>query len=117
LKNNYSSVRIWNYPAQDYVDTGKQFCGLMMGDHSKAGINTMFNTGTVVGVSANVFGGDFPPKYIPHFAWGGGEHSPTFELDKAFEVAQRVMERRGKTLTEAEKAILTHLYPKGSKNI
>lgn len=112
LKNNYSSVRIWNYPAQDYVDTGKQFCGLMMGDHSKAGINTMFNTGTVVGVSANVFGGDFPPKYIPHFAWGGGKNSPTFELDKAFEVAQRVMERRGKTLTEAEKAILTTLYPK-----
>ena len=108
LKNNYSSVRIWNYPAQDYVDTGKQFCGLMMGDHSEAGINTMFNTGTVVGVNANVFGGDFPPKYIPSFSWG--EENAAFNLEKAFEVAQRVMERRGKHLTEADKSILTKIF-------
>jgi UDP-N-acetylglucosamine diphosphorylase/glucosamine-1-phosphate N-acetyltransferase len=113
LKNNYSNIRIWNYPAQDYVDTGKQFCGLMMGDHSKAGINTMFNTGTVVGVCANIFGSDFPPKYIPSFAWGGDKNSPKFELEKAFEVAQRVMERRGKILTEAEKNILTKISGDG----
>jgi len=110
LKNNYSNVRIWNYKKADFIDTGRQFCGLLMGDHSKAGINTMFNTGTVVGVSANVFGGDFPPKYIPSFSWGGSEYAPPFELDKAFEVAQRVMERRGKRLTEAEKEILKKIF-------
>lgn len=113
LKNNYSHIRIWNYPTQDYADTGRQFCGLMMGDHSKAGINTMFNTGTVVGVSANIFGGDFPPKYIPSFAWGGGKDSPIFDLEKAFEVAQRVMERRGKNLTTFDKAILEKIFKDG----
>lgn len=113
LKNNYSSIRIWNYPAQDYTDTHRQFCGLMMGDHSKAGINTMFNTGTVVGVSTNVFGGDFPPKYIPSFAWGAGKGSTKFELDKALEVAALVMERRKKSLTEVDKAILAYLHERG----
>lgn len=110
LKNNYSNVKIWHYGAQDFVDTGRQFCGLMMGDHSKAGINTMFNTGTVVGVAANIFGGGFPPKHIPSFSWGGAEGFVTHQLEKALDTAEKVMMRRQKTLGQAEKAILNSVY-------
>src|ERR1044071_4485832 len=70
LKNNYSKIKVWNYREETFINTGLQFCGLIMGDHSKCSINTMFNTGTVVGVGANVFDGGFPPKMVKSFAWG-----------------------------------------------
>lgn len=107
LKNNYGKVKAYNYPAKDFINTGLQFCGLIMGDHSKAAINTQFNTGTVTGVFANIFNGDFPPKYIPDFAWG---ENAVFQLDKALEVAQRVMERRGLLLSDEDKAVIAYLY-------
>lgn len=110
LKNNYGSVRVWNYRLEKMVDTGLQFCGLIMGDHSKTGINTMLNTGTVVGVAANIFGGGFPDKFIPSFSWGGAHGFETFELDKAFEVAERMMDRRGVKFTDADREILRHIY-------
>ena len=110
LKNNYASVDVWNYARQATVDSGLTFCGLFMGDHAKCGINTMFNTGTVVGVSANVFGGDFPPKFIPSFSWGGSAWLRTFTLEKAYEVAERVMSRRGKKLSFTEREILRHIF-------
>ena len=110
LKNNYGEVKIWNELQKAFVSTGKQFCGLMMGDFSKAGINTMFNTGTVVGVSANIFGGGFPPKYIPSFRWGGAEGFDIFDFDKALEVADRMMQRRNQKLSEAEVEILRYIF-------
>lgn len=111
LKNNYSSVSIYSYAEDKMVDTGTQFCGLTMGDHSKAGINTMFNTGTVVGVNANIFDGGFPPKHVPSFAWGGNTDE-RYQFDKAIETAQRVMERRGKKLNEMEIRVLRNLFQK-----
>lgn len=113
LKNNYSSIKLWNYENDDYTNSGQQFCGLMMGDHSKTGINTMLNTGTVVGVNTNIFGGDFPPKFIPSFAWGTAAVS--FQVEKAFEVAERVMSRRKKELTDADQKILKHIYAETEK--
>lgn len=110
MKNDYGNVKLWNYAENNLVDTGRQFCGLMMGDHSKAGINTMFNTGSVVGVSANIFGGDFPPKYVPSFAWGGAKGFEVYQLDKALQVAERAMQRRNCTLTEVDKEILTTIF-------
>ena len=110
LKNNYGIVKAWSYLEEDFISTGKQFCGLIMGDHSKSGINTMFNTGTVVGVSANIFGSDFPSKLIPSYSWGGAKGFDTFMLEKSFEVAQRMMERRGIELTDIDKAILSEIY-------
>ncbi|CAN5492334.1 GlmU family protein [soil metagenome] len=110
LKNNYSEIKIWNYPAKDLVGTGLQFCGLFLGDHSKSGINTMFNTGTVVGVSANIFGAGFPEKYVPSFTWGGADTNELFIMDKALELAEKVMGRRKIQFTEADKNILSHLY-------
>jgi UDP-N-acetylglucosamine diphosphorylase/glucosamine-1-phosphate N-acetyltransferase len=106
LKNNYGKVKAYNYTLKKMIGTGLQFCGLIMGDHSKTGINTMLNTGTVVGVNANIFGGSFPPAHIPSFSWGGSEKLEKYELHKAFEVAQRVMERRKIPLTETDKKIL-----------
>ena len=102
LKNNYSNVKVWSYAKDKNIDTGQQFCGLVMGDHSKAGINTMFNTGTVVGVAANVFGAGFPNKFIPSFTWGGLDKNDTFGFDKMLEVATKVMERRGEKLSDQE---------------
>lgn len=110
LKNNYAEVKAWNYPAERFIPTGLQFCGLIMGDHSKSGINTMFNTGTVVGVSANIFGGGFPRTFIPSFSWGGAGGMTTFKLNKAEEVAERMMERRGIPFDETEQTILKHVY-------
>ncbi|HEX8546489.1 MAG TPA: GlmU family protein [Cytophagaceae bacterium] len=110
LKNNYGTVEVFNYKEKEMVSTGRQFCGLIMGDHAKSGINTMFNTGTVVGVAANIFGSGFPPKHIPSFSWGGAEGFTTFRLEKAFEVAQRVMERRKIKFTEIEKNILEEIF-------
>ncbi len=110
LKNNYASVRLWNYPAGRFLDTNLQFCGLIMGDHSKCGINTMFNTGTVVGVSSNIFGSGFPRNFIPSFSWGGASGTTTYKLSKVFEVADMVMQRRNKTLDEVEKKILENIF-------
>jgi UDP-N-acetylglucosamine diphosphorylase/glucosamine-1-phosphate N-acetyltransferase len=110
LKNNYSKVKVWNYKEEDFINSGLQFCGLIMGDHSKCSINTMFNTGTVVGVSANIFGNGFPPKFVPSFAWGGSEGFITYRLEDALDVAQRVYERRGMNFDECEKEILRNLF-------
>jgi UDP-N-acetylglucosamine diphosphorylase/glucosamine-1-phosphate N-acetyltransferase len=109
LKNNYAKVKIWNYPSGTYIDSGRQFCGLIMGDHSKCGINTMFNTGTVVGVSANIFGTGFPPTFIPSFSWGGVNGISTYKMEKVIETANLVMERRGIQISEEDKAILNHI--------
>ena len=110
LKNNYEDVKIWNYGKGGFVSTGLMFCGLMMGDHSKCGINTMFNTGTVVGVSANIYGDGYPRNFIPSFAWGGAAGFTTFQLKKVFETASRAMERRKVTLGEIDKNILSVLF-------
>ena len=110
LKNNYAEVRLWDYETGGFARTGLQFCGLMMGDHSKCGINTMFNTGTVVGVSANIFGSGFPRNFVPSFSWGGHSGFVTFKTNKAFEVAEVVMARRKEEFTEKDKAILEHVF-------
>lgn len=110
LKNNYDEVKIWDMSAQEMVATGLQFCGLIMGDHSKCGINTMFNTGTVVGVSANIFGANFPNKYIPSFTWGGVDEHTIHQFDKALATANRMMARRNKQLSSAEEAILLSIF-------
>ena len=110
LKNNYAEVRLWSYETENFAKTGLQFCGLMMGDHSKCGINTMFNTGTVVGVSANIFGSGFPRNFIPSFSWGGSKGFTTYLTSKAFEVAREVMKRRGLEFTTQESAILEHVF-------
>ncbi|MDZ4716379.1 MAG: GlmU family protein [Cytophagales bacterium] len=114
LKNNYESVKIWNYRKKGFLDTGLMFCGLMMGDHSKCGINTMFNTGTVVGVSANIFGDGFPRNFIPSFSWGGAAGFSTFQLQKVFQTAERVMQRRNLTLTETDKKILSTIFERSA---
>jgi UDP-N-acetylglucosamine diphosphorylase/glucosamine-1-phosphate N-acetyltransferase len=110
LKNNYADVKAYNYTKRKMIDTGLQFCGLIMGDHSKTGINTMLNTGTIVGVNANIFGGGFPETHVPSFSWGGGDSFDTYELPKAFEVAEKVMQRRGITLTDTDKKILSDIF-------
>jgi UDP-N-acetylglucosamine diphosphorylase/glucosamine-1-phosphate N-acetyltransferase len=110
LKNNYGEVKVWSYSEQKEINTGLQFCGLFMGDHSKSGINTMFNTGTVIGVSANIFGAGFPPKHIPSFSWGGLETLTEFQKEKAFEVAERMMDRRGLVFTPLDKNILITVF-------
>lgn len=110
LKNNYSEVKIWDYAQGDFAATGLTFCGLIMGDHSKCSINTMFNTGTTVGVSANIFGGGFPPKYIPSFAWGGAEGFETYALNKAIETAERVLARRNMQLTDEQRRLFALLH-------
>lgn len=109
LKNNYGNVKLYSYLTEKMEDSGLQFCGLMMGDHSKCGINTMFNTGTVVGVGCNIFGGSFPPTYLPNFSWGGAEGLQDYDLDKLFETAQKVYERRALEFTEQEKNILRQI--------
>ena len=115
LKNNYAEVRLWDYETEGFAKTGLQFCGLMMGDHSKCGINTMFNTGTVVGVSANIFGSGFPRNFIPSFSWGGSAGMITYKTDKAFEVAKVVMSRRDIAFTEVDVQILEHVFEETSK--
>ncbi|MCU0359174.1 MAG: GlmU family protein [Bacteroidia bacterium] len=106
LKNNYANVNLYSYSLNKLENTGLQFCGLMMGDHSKTGINTMFNTGTVVGVGCNIFGGGFPPTHIPGFSWGGSEGLQDYKLEKLFETAEKVFERRGLVFGEQDKMIL-----------
>ncbi|MEZ4818114.1 MAG: GlmU family protein [Flavobacteriaceae bacterium] len=115
LKNNYEPVRLWDYETESFARTGLQFCGLMMGDHSKCGINTMFNTGTVVGVSANIFGSGFPRNFIPSFSWGGAGGMTTYKTNKAFETAKIVMSRRHIEFTEEDAKILTHVFEESAK--
>ena len=110
LKNNYAEVKLWNYETGRFAPTGLQFCGLMMGDHSKCGINTMFNTGTVVGVSANIYGSGFPRNFVPSFSWGGASGLITYRLNKVFEVAEVVMGRRNINLEEEDKKILEAVF-------
>lgn len=110
LKNNYAKVKLWSYRSHSFENTDQQFCGLFMGDHSKAGINTMFNTGTVVGVSANIFGPGFPRNFIPSFSWGGNHGFTTFSLNKAFETAEIMMARRGLKFEETDKKILEKIF-------
>ncbi|MBN2350443.1 MAG: GlmU family protein [Bacteroidales bacterium] len=110
LKNNYAEVKVWNYNTESFVKTGLQFCGLIMGDHSKCGINTMFNSGTVVGVNSNIFGTGYPRNFIPSFSWGGPGGFTTYALNKAFEVAESVMERRKIPFTDIDKEILQSIF-------
>ena len=110
LKNNYAEVKLWNYDTQKFDKTGLQFCGLIFGDHSKCGINTMFNTGTVVGVSANIFGAGFPRNFVPSFSWGGASGFTEYKLETAFEVMERVMARRHVDFTDTDKAIMKHIF-------
>lgn len=109
LKNNYSKVSAYSYETGSFEKTGLQFMGLIMGDHSKCGINTMFNTATVVGVSANIYGGDFPPKFIPSFSWGGASGFETFDKEKAIQAAKAMMGRRAVEFTEGDREIFDHL--------
>lgn len=115
LKNNYDEVKLWSYETEGFAKTGLQFCGLMMGDHSKCGINTMFNTGTVVGVSSNIFGSGFPRNFVPSFSWGGAAGFTTYVTKKAFETAKLVMGRRNIEFDEKEAAILEHIFEETKK--
>ena len=110
LKNNYSNVRMWDHSTQSMRDTGLQFLGLVMGDHSKAGIQSMFNTGTVVGVASNIFGDGFPPKFIPSFSWGGASGLVTHRIEEAMETASRVMARRNIEFSETDEKIFRNVY-------
>ena len=110
LKNNYDEIKIWDEAARKSVKTGLTFCGLIMGDHSKCSINTMFNTGTVVGVSCNLFGGGFPEKFVSSFSWGGSEGITVYDFNRAMETANRMMGRRGKQLSEAETEMYRYIF-------
>jgi UDP-N-acetylglucosamine diphosphorylase/glucosamine-1-phosphate N-acetyltransferase len=110
LKNNYDEVRLWSYETEGFAKTGLRFCGLMMGDHSKCGINTMFNTGTVIGVSTNIFGSGFPRNFVPSFSWGGASGFTTYLTKKAFDTAKIVMSRRKIDFTDIDAAILEHVF-------
>ena len=115
LKNSYENVRLWDYQEERFAKTGLQFCGLMMGDHSKCAINTMFNTGTVVGVAANVFGAGFAKNFIPSFSWGGIQNSTTHSFEKAITTAKVVLERKGAILSENEIEILEAVFEASKK--
>ena len=110
LKNNYAEVKLWNYRTKRFANTGLQFAGLIMGDHSKTAINTQLNTGTVVGVAANIFKSGFPPNLIESFSWGGMKGDEKFNLEKAYEVAKLAMARRKVEFTEADRNMLKHIY-------
>ncbi len=115
LKNNYDSIKIWSYPEESFKNTGLQFCGLVMGDHSKTAINTMINTGTVIGVGCNVFGPGFPRNFIPSFSWGGASGLKTHDFSKFLKTASLVMERRGKLLTSSDEKIFHYIFENTSK--
>lgn len=110
MKNNYADVRLWDYSSESFRRTGLQFCGLIMADHAKCAINTMFNTGTVVGVSANLFGSGFPRNFVPDFSWGGNQGFEVYSLRKMFETASKVFIRRNTEFNEVEQKILTHIF-------
>ncbi|MCF6181121.1 GlmU family protein [Lutibacter sp.] len=110
LKNNYSEVRLWSYETDSFAKTGLQFCGLIMGDHSKCAINTMFNTGTIIGVSTNIYGSNFPRNFIPSFSWGGAAGFTTYQLNKASETAKLVYKRKNLVFDKKEERILKHVF-------
>lgn len=110
LKNNYADVKLWNYEVEGFVRTDLQFCGLIMGDHSKCAINTMFNTGTVIGVSTNIYGSNFPRNFIPSFSWGGASGFSTYQINKAKETANLVMKRKNELFDVKEERILEHVF-------
>ena len=110
LKNNYDNVRLWDYAEESFVNTGQMFCGTFMGDHSKCAINTMFNTGTVIGVNAQLFGSGFMRNFIPSFTWGSVSGFSTVDIDKAVEVAKRVYSRRKLDFSGMEERLLRHVY-------
>jgi hypothetical protein len=114
LKNNYGNVRMWE--SGRFIDTGLTFIGLIAADHLKTAINTQLNTGTVVGISSQIFGAGFPPKYIPPFSWGGAERIETYDLERALHTARVVMERRKRELTPAYEAAFRLAYARASKN-
>jgi len=114
LKNNYENIKLWSYAKGGFNDTGLMFCGLMFGDHSKCGINTMFNSGTVVGVNASIFGDGYPRNFIPSFAWGGAAGFTTYQLNKALDTAQKAMARRNVELTEIDKEIIKTVFDESS---
>jgi len=116
LKNTYDEVKVWDYSRESFVPTGRQFYGLIMGDHSKAGINTMFNTGTIVGMCANIYGGGFPDKFIPSFSWGSPEGGfVEFRMDKAHEASSAMMQRRGVKFSDRDKKVFTHVQKHDGK--
>lgn len=115
LKNTYDEVKLWSYKSERFEKTGLTFCGLMMADHAKCGINTMFNTGTVVGVAANIFGSGFPRNFIPSFAWGGAQGFDTFTLNKFFKTAEAMCSRRNIEFTETDKEIITEVFNQSQK--
>jgi UDP-N-acetylglucosamine diphosphorylase/glucosamine-1-phosphate N-acetyltransferase len=110
LKNNYSNIRVWDYGTRSMRDTGLQFLGLVMGDHSKAGINSMFNSGTIVGVASNIFGAGYPPKFVPSFTWGSPNELSIHRFEEAVNTARKVMSRRQKDLTQQEENILREVF-------
>ena len=110
LKNNYAKVRLWNYASESFEQTGLQFCGLMMGDHSKTAINTMFNTGTVIGVNCNIYVPGFPRNFVPSFSWGGASGFTTYSTSKAFDAAKVMMARRKVEFGEEDAKILEHVF-------
>ena len=110
LKNNYAEVKLWNYKAERFINTELQFCGFVMGDHSKCGINTMFNTGTVIGVGTNIFGAGFPRNFIPSFSWGGASGFSVYKLPKVFDVAKKVFARRGLNFDKDQEDLLSSVY-------
>ncbi|MBR9860334.1 glucose-1-phosphate thymidylyltransferase [bacterium] len=116
LKNNYAPVKLWSFHHKRFINTGLQFCGLIMADHSKCGINTMFNTGTVIGVSANIFGAGFPRNFVPSFTWGGSTGFTTYTLNKVFETADKVLARRNQEFGDIDKDILKHIFESSSEH-
>lgn len=116
LKNTYEEVKLWSYAEDCFVQTGLQFCGTIMGDHSKCGINTMFNTGTVIGVNANVFGSGFQRNFVPSFSWGGTHGLIDYDLKKAVKTAEIVFARRNKPFDKVEKSILSEIFSLTYKN-
>jgi len=115
LKNNYAEVKLWNYDTGRFAKTGLQFCGLMMGDHSKCGINSMFNTGTVIGVSTNLFGSGFFRNFVPSFSWGGASGFTEYKTNKVFEVAEIVLKRKDIIFDEKEQKILEYVFEETKK--
>ncbi|MFN3381747.1 MAG: glucose-1-phosphate thymidylyltransferase, partial [Runella zeae] len=111
LKNDYTNVKLYSYATHTLEDSNRLFCGLFMGDFTKAGISTMFNTGTVVGVNVNVFGAGFQPKHVPSFSWGGAAEGFTeYRLEKALQVVEETISRKGEPFTENDQEILKHVF-------
>jgi UDP-N-acetylglucosamine diphosphorylase/glucosamine-1-phosphate N-acetyltransferase len=116
LKNTYEEVRVWSIEKNTFVPTGQTFFGTIMGDHSKCGINTMFNTGTVIGVSSNIYGHGYQRNYIPSFAWGGTTGLKSYDMEKAIEVAEKMYQRRNIVMSQQDKEILRNVYTQTLKN-